>query len=268
MNQAEFRAIIYENYDKAGRTFPWRTHISPWGVMVSEFMLQQTQTDRVVPYWERYMERWPSPEDLAKASMTEVLREWCGLGYNRRGRFLKDCAGMIVKNHGGEVPRKPEALIDLPGIGPYAAGAIACFAYNYPAVFIETNIRAVMLHFFFSERKDVKDREIFPLLKEVLDQENPRKWYWALMDYGAALKKLTVNPNRRSAHYTQQSRFEGSFRQMRGAIVRALVSWGPGNSNELKKRTGIMKGDLYKVLDALEKESMVAEENGVYRIKE
>jgi A/G-specific adenine glycosylase len=88
------------------------------------------------------------------------------------------------------------------------------------------------------------------------------------MDYGAALKKLTVNPNRRSAHYTRQSRFEGSFRQMRGMVIKTLVSQGPGSTDEIKKRTGIMKGELYKVLDVLEKESMVAEDTGVYRIKD
>jgi A/G-specific adenine glycosylase len=268
MDFGEFRKTIYENYEKAGRVFPWRTNVSPWGVLVSEFMLQQTQTERVIPYWERWMERWPTPQSLAETTMTEALREWNGLGYNRRGRFLKDCAGMITKNHGGQVPETPEELLVLPGIGPYASGAIACFAYNYPAVFIETNIRAVALHFFFNDQKDVKDREIFPILKAVLDRENPRKWYWALMDYGVALKKLTVNPNRRSAHYTRQSRFEGSFRQMRGAVIKTLVSRGPGKASELRRRTGIGTEDMYKVLDFLEKDSMVAEKNGVYMIKD
>ncbi|MDR1099595.1 MAG: A/G-specific adenine glycosylase [Treponema sp.] len=268
MDYAEFKSIIYANYETAGRTFPWRTNLSPWGVLVSEFMLQQTQTERVIPFWERWMKLWPSPGSLAEVPTSEVLREWSGLGYNRRGLFLKDCAGLIVKNYGGRVPETPEALASLPGIGPYTSGAIACFAYNYPAVFIETNIRSVALHFFFKDRKDVKDKEIFPILKNSLDQENPRKWHWALMDYGAVLKKLTVNPNRRSAHYTRQSPFEGSFRQMRGAVIKTLVSQGPGSTDEIKRRTGIMKKDLYKVLGALEKESMVAEDAGLYKIKD
>jgi A/G-specific adenine glycosylase len=264
----EFKKIMYENYDNAGRDFPWRKNISPWGVLVSEFMLQQTQTERVIPYWERWMKLWPTPEALADASMEQALREWSGLGYNRRGRFLKNCADRIVKNYGGQVPETPEVLILLPGIGPYSSGAIACFAANYPAVFIETNIRAVMLHFFFNDRNDVKDREIFPVLKSSIDRENPRKWYWALMDYGAALKKITVNPNRRSAHYARQSRFEGSFRQMRGVVIKTLLSEGPGNTDTLKRRTGILKADLYKVLEFLEKDLMVAEENGVYKIRD
>jgi A/G-specific adenine glycosylase len=268
MDNLEFRKIIYSHYDTAGRAFPWRTTISPWGVLVSEFMLQQTQTERVIPYWERWMSLWPTPGALANSSMKDALREWSGLGYNRRGRYIKNCADIIEQKYHSKVPETPEILILLPGIGPYTSGAIACFAYNYPAVFIETNIRAVMLHFFFNDRKDVNDREIFPILKSALDRENPRKWYWALMDYGAALKKVTVNPNRRSAHYTRQSPFAGSFRQMRGMVIKTLAAEGPGNVDDLKWRTGLGKKYLYKVLEVLEKDLMVAEEEGVYRISD
>jgi A/G-specific adenine glycosylase len=112
----------------------------------------------------------------------------------------------------------------------------------------------------------VSDGEIFPILKTVLDRRNPRKWYWALMDYGAALKKVTVNPNRRSAHYTRQSPFEGSFRQTRGRLIRTLVSEGPASAKELAARTGIETATLYEALEALQKDSMVAEDEGVYRI--
>jgi A/G-specific adenine glycosylase len=271
MDKAEFRNIIYTNFKKAGRVFPWREDTNPWGVLVSEFMLQQTQTDRVIPYWERWMKLWPAPEDLVKASLEDVLREWSGLGYNRRARYLKECARIITGEHRGKIPGTPGELLPLPGIGAYTAGAISCFAYNYPAVFIETNIRATVIHFFFQDRQEpesdkVTDAEIFPILERVLDIKNPRKWYWALMDYGAALKKITVNPSRRSAHYTRQSPFEGSFRQTRGRLVCTLLSQGPASAKELCKCTGIEIQDLYKALEALKKESMVAEEDGVYRI--
>jgi A/G-specific adenine glycosylase len=212
------------------------------------------------------MQLWPKPADLAAATLEEVLREWSGLGYNRRARFLKECGRAIAEEHHGRVPKTPEKLLPLPGIGAYTAGAIACFAYNYPAVFIETNIRASVLHFFFQDRRDVKDTEIFPILDEALDRENPRKWYYALMDYGAALKKITPNPNRRSAHYTRQSPFEGSFRQIRGQVIRSLVSKGPASAEELASRTGTEPPDIYKALEALKNESMVAEEQGIYRI--
>ena len=266
---AEFKEIIYGAYEREGRTFPWRENTEAWGILVSEFMLQQTQTGRVVSYWKKWMEKWPSPVCLAGASLEEVLKEWSGLGYNRRARHLKECARIIVRNFEGKVPAAPQALLKLPGIGPYTAGAIACFARNYPAVFIETNIRAVMLHFFFQGRDGITDREIMPLLEEVLDRDNPRKWYWALMDYGAALKKLTPNPSRRSAHYSRQSKFSGSFRQIRGSLLRSLVSRGPATAEELRSGLDVptAEQDFYRALEALGKESMVAEEGGTYRIK-
>ena len=267
----EFRNLIYSAYGKAGRSFPWRENTDAWGILVSELMLQQTQTERVVPYWKKWMEKWPSPASLNEAPLEEVLREWSGLGYNRRGRYLKECAGIIVRELGGKIPGTPESLTKLPGIGAYTAGAIACFAHNYPSVFIETNIRSVMIHFFFAEKEDVKDKEIMPLIEQTLDRKKPRKWYWALMDYGAALKKLGANPNRRSAHYSRQSAFSGSFRQIRGSVIRALlVSGGPASAEELRKRLGVQVGeeDFYRALEVLGKELLVAEEGGKYQIKE
>jgi A/G-specific adenine glycosylase len=267
MDKAEFRKIIYRNFKKEGRVFPWRQDTGPWGVLVSEFMLQQTQTSRVVPYWERWMRLWPKPEDLAGASLEETLREWSGLGYNNRARRLRECARLIAEDYGGRVPSVPEELLRLPGIGAYTAGAIACFAYNYPSVFIETNIRAAVIHFFFQDRLDVSDAEMFPILESVLDKSNPRKWHWALMDYGAALKKITPNPRRRSARYARQSPFQGSFRQIRGSLIRSLVSQGPASARDLGKRTGIEVQDVYKALEALQKDAMVAENGGIYRIE-
>jgi A/G-specific adenine glycosylase len=259
---AGFRAAVYS---RAIRSFPWRVDLDPWGITVSEFMLQQTQTERVVPYWERWMRRWPSPADLNQAPLEEALREWNGLGYNRRCRFLKDCARVVTETHGGLVPETPAALLPLPGVGPYTAGAIACFAYNYPCVFIETNIRAAVLHFFYAGQEGVRDEELPPILDAALDRDHPRRWYWALMDYGAAIKKSSGNPNRKSAGYAKQSRFEGSFRQKRGALLRALLQ-GPGSAVELAARAGQEPTALYEALAALEKDALIAEKNGVYYI--
>jgi A/G-specific adenine glycosylase len=270
---AEFKKTILDFYGVSGRLFPWRYigKANPWGVLVSEFMLQQTQTQRVVPYWERWMNFWPRPADLAAAPLETVLKEWSGLGYNRRAKNLRDCAAAITKQHRGKVPKTPEELIQLPGIGAYTAGAVACFAWNYPATFIETNIRSVLIHFFFEDRTEIKDSELFPILEQSLDHSNPKVWYWALMDYGVELKKLTKNPNQKSAHYTKQSRFEGSFRQIRGELVRVLSVKGPRDINSL--RGEVKRGlkdtddkDFYRALKTLQKEMMVAEEGGVYRI--
>jgi A/G-specific adenine glycosylase len=263
---AAFRGEVFAYYEMAGRhTLPWRTNTGAWPVLVSEFMLQQTQIERVIPYWERWTSLWPEPAGLAEAALTDALREWSGLGYNRRGRFLWECARRIVGEHGGIVPDTPEKLITLPGVGAYTAGAVACFAYNYPTVFIETNIRAALIHFFFHERDRVHDDELMVILEEALQyDDNPRHWYWALMDYGAALKKAAPNPNRHSAHYTRQSRFEGSFRQQRGAILRSLVTDGPASAESLHERTGIESIRLYDALAALEKDFMIACDGGVY----
>ena len=261
----EFREIILSHYRQAGRKLPWR-YTDPWGVMVSEFMLQQTQVERVIPYWEKWMQLWPHPQALEKASLEEALRAWSGLGYNRRCLNLKNTAAIIVQEHKGKVPDNQQDLLALPGVGPYIAGAIACFAFDYPAVFIETNIRSTIIHCFFSDRNNVKDSEIFPILEAALDRNDPRTWYYALMDYGASLKKLTKNPNRRSAHYTRQSPFTGSFRQARGKVIQTLVTIGPSNAQQIKVVSGIDEEKLYDVLEKLIHESMVAEADGIYRV--
>ncbi|MDR1351819.1 MAG: A/G-specific adenine glycosylase [Treponema sp.] len=263
----EFRDAVYAFYEKEGRDFPWRKDTGPWGVLVSEFMLQQTQTERVLRYWERWTGLWPEPEGLAAAPFEEVLREWSGLGYNRRAKYLHSCAKIIAGEYGGRVPDNPGELRKLPGIGGYCSGAIACFGYNYPSVFIETNIRAAVIHFFFKDRASVSDRDIRPILEGALDREDPRRWYYALMDYGAALKKTAANPNRKSAHYAKQSRFEGSFRQKRGRVVKALAFSGPASAKALARSTGMGEGEIYAVMDSLEKDLLVAEKGGLYRIR-
>lgn len=263
---SEFKAAVWENYRVQGRDLPWRNIDDSWAVLVSEVMLQQTQTGRVVPYWLRWMEKWPTPQALAAASMEEVLREWTGLGYNRRGRFLKLAAEKIVTDFGGQVPRTKEELIKLPGIGPYTAGAILCFAYNEPVVFIETNIRSAVLHFFYHDEKKVPDSLLVPILEQALDREKPRQWYYALMDYGASLKKITENPSRRSAHYTRQSPFKGSLREARGFIVRSLAKTGPLTLEQLAQSTEIEYERLRTAAESLQKEGMVLENEGRYYI--
>ena len=273
MHIEDFKKTVLDFYSHSGRSLPWRyiDNPDPWGVLVSEFMLQQTQVKRVIPYWERWMKLWPQPEDLANASLEQVLKEWSGLGYNRRAKNLHNCSVEITKTYNGIVPRLPEQLIRLPGIGHYTAGAIACFAWNVPAVFIETNIRSVLLHFFFFDKTEVKDTELLSILQMCLDQANPKQWYWALMDYGAELKKLTKNPCHKSAHYTKQSRFIGSKRQIRGVVIKTLSTRGPQNAGTLRREVenivpALKDKEYCHILEMLQKEMMVAEADGVYRI--
>ena len=262
----QFRKTVLDCYRKNGRKLPWR-HADPWGVMVSEFMLQQTRVERVLQFWESRMRLWPDPLSLAKTSLEDALRAWSGLGYNRRCFFLRNSASIIVRDYNGAVPQTSKELLEFPGIGPYLAGAIACFGYNSPVVFIETNIRSAVIHCFFPGRNDVRDKEIFPILEEALDRRDPKTWYYALMDYGASIKK-TGNPGRRSVHYTRQSPFIGSFRQARGKVIRTLVTMGPSSAEEIEIACGLTGDKLYRVLERLENESMVAEIGGFYRIKD
>jgi A/G-specific adenine glycosylase len=186
-------------------------------------MLQQTQTARVVEKYVRFVDTLPDVRSLADAPTHEVLALWQGLGYNRRALYLKRAAAVIVRDFGGVIPKDEKSLLSLPGVGPATAGAVRAFTYGEPAVFIETNIRAVFIHHFFEERDAVDDREILPLVEATLDRNTPRTWYWGLMDYGVHLKESEGNPAARSAHHTTQSPFRGSDREIRGVVLALLV---------------------------------------------
>lgn len=195
-------------------------------------MLQQTQVERVVPKYKAFLKRWPTVKKLSQASLGEVLTEWQGLGYNRRAKMLWECAKTVYSERNGKFPNSYEELKNLPGIGPYTAGAVMAFAYNQPVPIIETNIRTVYLHHFFKNKAEVADKEIIRLIVRTLDQGSSREWYWALMDYGSYLKKEHRNVNQRSKSYVKQSKFAGSDRQIRGAIIRVLAS-GKVSENDL-----------------------------------
>lgn len=262
---AEFQKTILQYHSEYGRTFLWRETTDPYHVLVSEFMLQQTQTDRVVKKYRQWLDVFPTIHALATAEFTDVLHQWIGLGYNRRARFLHRTAKQITENCAGVIPDDPAVLQTFPGIGSYTANAVACFAYNRPCVFIETNIRSVFIFFFFREQSAVSDLDIFPLIKTTLYDKNPRLWYYALMDYGAALKKKTSNPNRKSRHYTKQSAFEGSVRQARGEILRLLLK-KPMYKTELFSVTKLSEKKLATALDGLVSDGFVCERELLYTI--
>lgn len=219
----DFKQHIWNFYREQGRVFSWRNIHNPYHIVVSEIMLQQTQTYRVAPKYEAFIALFATWQALATASTHTVLCAWQGLGYNRRALALHAIAKRVVADFNGELPDDPVALVQFPGIGKATAASICAFAFNKPTIFIETNIRAVFIHFFFKDLQTVGDDQLLPLVTQAVDQENPREWYYALMDYGVMLKKSHPNPSRKSSHYTKQSRFEGSDRQIRGAIIRALT---------------------------------------------
>jgi A/G-specific adenine glycosylase len=157
-------------------------------------------------------------------------------------------------------------LRTFPGIGEATAAEIAAFAYHVPTVFIETNIRRVFIHSFFPYDEAVKDREILPLIEQTLDRSDPRNWYYALMDYGVMLNQGARNPNRRSAHYQKQSPFHGSNRQLRGMILKALITERSLSEEELVERTGKNEEQVRANLGRLQQEGFVREKGAKYSI--
>jgi len=246
MSATRFKKTIEEYYHMHGRhDLPWRHTRDPYAILVSEIMLQQTQVTRVKSYYENFLKKFPNFRRLARAKKEEVLRAWQGLGYNRRALALWNLSRIVSREFNGNLPRTREQLEALPGIGRGTSGAVSAFAFNKPEVFIETNIRRVFIHFFFSatnegraSAKKVTDDELARYIKSTLDVKNPREWYYALMDYGAMLgtsasasKLASANPNRRSAHYKKQSPFKGSDREIRGKLLRSILA---GNKPDIK----------------------------------
>ena len=211
------------------RDFPWRRTTDPYAILVSEVMLQQTQVSRVQRYYERWLQQFPTIDALASASTADVLSAWQGLGYNRRALALTRLASEVSEHHAGGIPTTREALLTLPGIGPATAAGILIFAHDAPAPYLETNVRTVFLHELFPTSDDVPDREILPLVEEAGERVHTRHlssrvWNYALLDYGAHLKTILPNPSRRSKHHSRQSTYEGSTRQKRAALLKAVLA--------------------------------------------
>jgi A/G-specific adenine glycosylase len=256
----EFRKEIHEYYRKQARDFPWRRTGNPYHILVSEIMLQQTQTGRVLEKYERFLSEFPNFYSLARAPLQSVLSIWQGLGYNRRAVALSSLARQVVSEFDGVLPSSEAVLMKLPGIGKATAAAIAAFAFNKPSIFIETNIRRVFIHFFFHDRETVTDAEILPLISKTLDRSDPRQWYYALMDYGAMLKKGVRNPNRKSAHYKIQSRFEGSHRQLRGMVLKEIISAHRGTVSSIAKKLDQSPDKIRGVLAELQREGFIKQQ--------
>jgi A/G-specific adenine glycosylase len=250
---------------------PWRIpalrlegdELDPYPILVSELMLQQTQVARVIPKYEMFMKLFPTVGALADAPLADVLSAWTGLGYNRRAKFLHQAARMVRDEFGGTFPKAAAELVRLPGVGPNTAGAIAAYAYDAPSLYLETNIRTVLIHHFFQDRGDVTDAELMPYLRASLPDENYREWYWALMDYGSYLKATVGNLSRRSRGYVRQSTFHGSQRQVRGAVLKTLVA---GASDLAALTENLPDERLPEVLADLVREGLVEEFAGRYQL--
>ena len=261
-----FRKKILDHYASEGRDLPWRRKATPYRVIVSEIMLQQTQVDRVITKYGEFLAAFPDLASLAKAPTARLLRIWSGMGYNRRALALKKLAQAVVAEHEGRLPSDPAELVKLPGIGPYTAGAVAAFAFNKPVIFLDTNVRRVFIHEFFKDRQGVRDEELVPMIERTLPKKDSGRWYNALMDYGSMLKREEGNANLRSAHYTRQSPFENSNRQVRGAILKLLVKGSSLGQVEIAKRTGMEADRVAKNLLKMEEEGFIKKKGTKYGV--
>jgi A/G-specific adenine glycosylase len=263
-----FIKTVWGFYRTHKRSFPWRETEDPYAILVSEYMLQQTQADRVVPKYEAFLKKFPTMQKLAKAKERDVLALWSGLGYNRRALYLQRTAKQILKEYQGVVPKDPSILETFPGIGPYTARAIVTFSYDIPLVFIETNIRSVFVYSFFAKRKiPVSDAEIAPFVTQTLPLKRSREWYYALMDYGAHLKKTKKTNNSQHAIFKKQKPFKGSLREVRGAVMRYLLLKKTGMPlQSLVSGTIFPKDTIQKALIALVKEGLVKKKGLVYSL--
>lgn len=264
---AGFRRTVWNHYRTQGRhALPWRESHDPYRVLVSEVMLQQTQVERVIPYYAAWIKKYPTVRKLAKAPLGDVLRLWQGLGYNRRAKMLHETAKSVVRDHSGIFPKTPEALEKLPGIGPYTARAVAAFAHNEDVIFIETNIRTVVTHHFFPGASKVDDKDILAILEKAYPQGKSREWYSALMDYGSFLKRSGIRLNARAKGYTSQTKFAGSKREARGAILKALVQ-GPRKGEFLADVLGpSRRTQMRSQLASLTKEGLIELRRGQFRL--
>jgi len=235
MTHDQFISTVWNFYIENRRILPWRPlrmqESTKWGakhsygVVVSEIMLQQTQVDRVIPLFNNFLEKLPSWEHLSSATLKDVLLLWKGLGYNRRAQYLRECAKKVIAR--GSFPQSHRDLLALPGIGPYTAGMLMNTILNISHPIIETNIRTVYLHHFFKNKKGITDAEIMNKIqktyKKACATHGSREWQYALMDYGSYIKKTFGNNNAsQSAHHKKQSKFKGSRRELRSAILHSI----------------------------------------------
>lgn len=264
---AAFRAMILAYYRANSRPMPWRETRDPYAILISEVMLQQTQVARVMVKYTEFLTAFPGLKELAAAPLPDVLRIWQGLGYNRRALALKRCAEVVVEQHEGRFPATVSELELLPGIGPYTARAVAAFAFDVAEPLIETNVRTVFLHWFFHDHEMVSDARILPLVEATLDRDNPREWYYAVMDYGVMLKQKYPNPGRRSRHHVRQSRFEGSNRQLRSRLLREIMAEPGIVLMDMVTRLTADQDAVERNLEAMQREGLLEKRGSGYCVQ-
>ena len=220
---AAFQRFVLEWALTNLRDLPWRETVDPYAILVSEVMLQQTQVPRVIPRYRAFTARFSTPAALAEAPLPDVLAEWSGLGYNSRAVRLRRAAQAVVERHHGSLPLDLDALLALPGVGPYTARAVLVFATNADLAAVDTNVRRVLVHE-LGLSADVSPAALQAVAEDVLPRGRARLWHHALMDYGSAVVTAKVARAAGAARGPRrQEAFAGSLRQARGRVVRRLL---------------------------------------------
>ncbi|KAA3632781.1 MAG: hypothetical protein DWP97_10405 [Calditrichaeota bacterium] len=249
----EFRKKIRSFYRKHKRILPFRNISDPYKITVSELMLQQTQVDRVVSYYGKWIRHFPDWKQLHLASQTDILAAWSGLGYNRRALYLKKIADIITNAYSGKFPEEVDELVKLPGIGKYTANAIAVFAFKKRVAAVDTNIKKVLLSS-FDLPSDLPDSVIQKLAELVLPDRNLKDWHYALMDYAKSLPKSVHD---RYAPRYKQSKFEGSIRQIRGFILKELTAGKSVTKTTIARSLNRANDDVSKAVIELQNEGFI-----------
>jgi A/G-specific adenine glycosylase len=258
----QFQEKIFSHYYAKGRKLPWRKTTDPYKIMISEMMLQQTQVDRVIPYYHAWIKKWPTIQKLAQASRVEVLKQWQGLGYNNRAIRVHQLAQEVSKRYSGNLITALQHE-KFPGIGPYTKNAILIFACNKDITTIDTNIRRIFMHEFNLHN----DKDVESLAMQTLPKGKSRDWHNALMDYGStiATSRLTgIKPK------TTQSKFEGSDRQLRAQILRHFLN-NPHKQHTvttLQTLTQSSQQRLLKILSTLNKDNLIKKVNNTYTLQQ
>jgi A/G-specific adenine glycosylase len=265
------RAALWRWYEGRRRAYPWRAVRDPYRILVSEVMLQQTQAARVVPAYRAFVRTFPTIRNLAAAPRADVLRAWVRLGYNRRAVALHRAARKVVEDHGGSLPSDPVELRRLPGVGPYTAAAVASIAFGVPVPAIDTNVARVVRRAVLGE--DGAERgELARGASAWLDRHDPGGWNQAVMDLGrevcgpvpgcdgcplAGTCAFRTSGSPVASPRRRQSAFQGSSRQLRGAIVQVLRDRRSVTLETVATATGRPLGEVAVVVDRLAAEGLV-----------
>jgi A/G-specific adenine glycosylase len=253
--------------------YPWRIDPSPYRVLVSEVMLQQTQAARVAPAFDRFLARFPDVRTLARAGRADVVRAWGSLGYNRRAVALHEAARIIVRDHGGRVPSDVEGLRRLPGVGPYTAAAVVAMGHGAPVVAMDTNVRRVVARAAMGrDASNAHLHEVIRVASRWLDRNDPGGWNQAVMDLGRELCRSTPRceacPLSEICRFRQgrqalaaaprrHAPYQGSFRQLRGEVVAHLRGTPSTMLGSLARSLGTSRESAAAAVRSLTRDGLV-----------